>query len=90
MSHRLCCGSHSSVVVGHNLLDELVLLIQCHVVDIMTEVTLFADVADLATVVAGLRDGFEGPSMVNVHGNARRKCVRRGIHCCRDRGGGGM
>jgi hypothetical protein len=77
-------------MVGHNLLDEVILLIQCHVADVMVEVTLSADVAGLATAVAGLCDGFEGLSTVNVHKNARRKCMRRGMHCCRDRGGGRM
>jgi hypothetical protein len=89
MSHRLCCGSHSSVAVGHNPLDVLVLLIQCHVVDVMTKVAFSAYVTSLATVVAGLRDGFEGPSVVNVHRNARGECMRRGVHC-RGHGGGGM
>jgi hypothetical protein len=54
MSCRLCCGSHSSVAIGHNLLDEFVFLIQCHMADIMTKVALFADVTGLATAVAGL------------------------------------
>jgi hypothetical protein len=47
-------------------------------------------VADLATAVAGLCDGFEGPSTVNLHRNARRKCAQRGVHCCRGHGSGGM
>jgi hypothetical protein len=89
MSRRLCCSSHSSVVVGHNTLDKVVLLIQCHVADVMMEVTLSADVASLATAVAGLCDGFEDPSTVDVHRDARRKCARRDVHCCRDRSGGG-
>jgi hypothetical protein len=55
MSHQLCCGSHSSVAVGHNPLDEVIFLIQCHVANIMTEVALSADVASLATAVTGLR-----------------------------------
>jgi hypothetical protein len=62
------------IAVGHNLLDELILLIQSHVADVMTEVALSADVAGLATAVAGLRNGFEGPSTVDVHRNAR-KCT---------------
>jgi hypothetical protein len=75
MSRRLCYGSHSSIAVSHNVLDELVLLIQHHMADVMRKVTLFADVASLATVVAGLCEGFEGPSVVNVHWNTRRECT---------------
>jgi hypothetical protein len=45
---RLCCGSHSSVTIGHNLLDEFVFLIQGHVADVMTTVAFFADVTGLA------------------------------------------
>jgi hypothetical protein len=33
--------------------------------------------------------GFEGPSAVNVHWNAKGKCARRGVHCCRGRSGWG-
>jgi hypothetical protein len=40
-------------MVGHNPLDEVVLFIQCYVADVMAEVALFADVAGLATVIAG-------------------------------------
>jgi hypothetical protein len=83
LSCRLCGG-------GHNMLDKVILLIQCHVADVMMEVALSADVASLAAAVAGLHDGFEGLSTVDIHRNARRKCTRRGMHCCRDRGGGGM
>jgi hypothetical protein len=43
--------------------------------DIMMEVTLFADVTGLATVVAGLCEGFEGSSVVNIHQNAGGKCA---------------
>jgi hypothetical protein len=75
MSRRLCCGSHSSIVVGHDVLDELVFLIQHHMVDVMTKVTLFADVAGLATAVAGLCEGFEGLSVVDVHWNTRGECA---------------
>jgi hypothetical protein len=32
-------------------------------------------VTSLATVVAGLHDGFEGLSAVDVHRNARGKCT---------------
>jgi hypothetical protein len=46
-------------------------------------------VTSLAAVVACLHDGFEGPSVVNVHQNARGECTRRGVHCCRGRGRGG-
>jgi hypothetical protein len=45
--------------------------------DVMTKITISADVTGLATVVAGLREGFEGPSAVNVHRDARRECARR-------------
>jgi hypothetical protein len=55
LSHRLCCGSHSSVAVGHNSLDEFVFLIQGHVADVMTKVAVSADVTSLATAVTGLR-----------------------------------
>jgi hypothetical protein len=44
----------------------------------------------LATAVAGLHEGFESPSTVNVHRDARRECARRGVHCYRGCGGGGM
>jgi hypothetical protein len=47
-------------------------------------------VTGLATAVAGLRERFEGSSAVNVHRDAGRKCVRRGVHFCRGRGGQGM
>jgi hypothetical protein len=43
--------------------------------DIMMKVAFFADVTGLATAVAGLCEGFEGPSAVNVHWNARRECA---------------
>jgi hypothetical protein len=89
-SRRLCGGGHSSIAVGHNTLDKVVLLIQCHVADIMMEVALSADVTSLATVVAGFHNRFEGPSAVDVHRNPRRECMRRGVHCCRGCGGGGM
>jgi hypothetical protein len=77
-------------MVGHNSLDEFVFLIQGHIADIMTEVALSADVASLATAVAGLCEGFESPSAVNVHRNAGRECTRRGMHCCRGHGGGSV
>jgi hypothetical protein len=57
------------------MLDTVILFIQCHVADIMMEVTLSADVISLATVVAGLHNRFESPSAVNVHRNARRECM---------------
>jgi hypothetical protein len=88
MSRRLCCGSHSSITVGHNVLDELVPLIQHHMVDVMIKVALFADVSSLATAVTGLCEGFEGPSAVNICQNAGGKCTQRGVHCCKGRGGG--
>jgi hypothetical protein len=84
MSCQLCCGSHSSIAIGHNVLDELVLLIQHHVVDVMMKVALFADVTSLATVVAGLCEGSQGLGAVDIHRNARGKCVGRGVYCYRD------
>jgi hypothetical protein len=68
----------------------IVLLIRCHMVDIMTKVALFSDVTDLAIAVAGLCKGFEGLSAVDVHWNTGGECTRRGVHCCRGCGGGGM
>jgi hypothetical protein len=47
-------------------------------------------VTGLATAVAGLCEGFEGPSAVDIHRNAGGKCVQRGVHCCRGRSSGGM
>jgi hypothetical protein len=41
----------------------------------MMKVAFSADVTSLATAVAGLRNGFEGASVVNVHRNARGKCM---------------
>jgi hypothetical protein len=55
LSHQLCCGSHSSIMIGHNSLDEFVFLIQGHVADIMTKVAVSADVTGLTAAVAGLR-----------------------------------
>jgi hypothetical protein len=55
----------------------------------MMKVAFSADVTSLATTVAGLREGFESPSAVDIHRNARGKCTRRGVHCCRGRSGGG-
>jgi hypothetical protein len=56
----------------------------------ITTVAFFADVTSLAAAIAGLHEGFEGSSAVDVHRDARRECVRRDVHCCRDRSGGGM
>jgi hypothetical protein len=39
----------------------------------MTEVALAADVTGLATAVAALHDGFEGPSTVDIHMDVRAK-----------------
>jgi hypothetical protein len=66
------------------LLDELVLLIQRHVVDIMMKVAFSANVTSLTTAVAGLCDGFESPSAVNVYLNTRGKyhegvCIAAGV-----------
>jgi hypothetical protein len=47
-------------------------------------------VASLATAVAGLCEGYEGSSAVDVHWNTGGECARRGVHCCRGRSGGGM
>jgi hypothetical protein len=45
-------------------------------------------VTGLAAAVACLCDGFEGLSAVDVHWDARGKCVQRGVHCCRGCSGG--
>jgi hypothetical protein len=58
--------------------------------DVMMKITISADVTGLATAVAGLREGFEGPSAVDVPRDARRECAQRGVHCCRGCSGGGM
>jgi hypothetical protein len=65
-------GSHSSITVDHNPLDEAVFLVQCHMVDVIPKVAVFTDVTGLATSVAGLHERFECPSMVDVHSDARR------------------
>jgi hypothetical protein len=75
-------------VVGQDALDILVFLVQCHVADIMPEVTFFTEVTSLATAVACLRNGFEGLSVVDIHQDTRGKCAQRGVHCYRGRGGG--
>jgi hypothetical protein len=62
-------------MIGHNSLDEFVFLIQGHVADVMTMVVVFANVTGLSTAVAGLGEGFKGPSAVNVHRDARRECT---------------
>jgi hypothetical protein len=41
----------------------------------MMEVAFSASVTGLATAIAGLCDGFENPSAVDVHWNARGKCT---------------
>jgi hypothetical protein len=76
-------------VVGEDVLDELLFLFQCHVADIMMEVTFSTDVTSLATAVASLCNGFESLGAVDVHRNARGEYTRRGVHCCRGHGGGG-
>jgi hypothetical protein len=90
MSRQFYYGGHSSIAVGHDVLDELVLRIQHHMVDVVMKVALFADVASLATAVAGLCEGFEGSSAVDVHWNTRGESMQRGVHCCRGCSGGGM
>jgi hypothetical protein len=50
-------------------------LIQRHMTDIMTKITISADVTGLATAVAGLCERFNGPSTVDVHRDARRECT---------------
>jgi hypothetical protein len=59
-------------------------------VDIMTKVAFSADVTGLAIAVAGLHNGFEGLSAVDVYQDARGKCVQRGMHCYRGHSGGDM
>jgi hypothetical protein len=39
--------------------------------DVMMRVIISADVTSLATAVAGLHEGFEGPSAVDIHRDAR-------------------
>jgi hypothetical protein len=73
ISCRLCYSSHSSVVISHNSLDEFVFLIQGHVMDLMTEVTLSAGVTGLSTAVTGLCEGFEGLSAVDVQEGVHAK-----------------
>jgi hypothetical protein len=51
------------------------MLIQHHVVDVVMEVALFTDVTSPATAVAGLCEGFEGSSAVDVDWNAGRECA---------------
>jgi hypothetical protein len=58
--------------------------------DVMTKVAFSADVTSLATAVGGLHEGFESPSAVDVHRDARGKCAQRGVHCCRGCGSGGV
>jgi hypothetical protein len=46
----------------------------------MTEVALSTDVAGLSTAVTGLCEGFEGPSVVDVHRSAREgACIAAGV-----------
>jgi hypothetical protein len=50
----------------------------------MMKVAFSADVTSLATAVAGLCEGFESPSTVDVHWDARRKshegaCIAAGV-----------
>jgi hypothetical protein len=45
-------------------------------------------VTGLAAAIAGLHEGLEGSSAVDVHRNARWECARRGVYCCRGRGSG--
>jgi hypothetical protein len=52
----------------------------------MMKVAFSADVTGLATAIAGLHDGFESPSAVDIHWNTRGKYMQRGMHCCRDCG----
>jgi hypothetical protein len=56
--------------------------------DIMTKMAFSTSVTSLATAIAGLRNGLEGPSVVDIHRDARRKCAQRGVHCCRGRSDG--
>jgi hypothetical protein len=43
--------------------------------DIMMKIAVFTDVTSLATAVAGLHEGFESPSAVDVYRDARGKCA---------------
>jgi hypothetical protein len=62
-------------MVGHTSLDEVIFLMQRHMMDIMTGITFSTDVTGLTTVVAGLHEGFESPSAVYIHRDARGECV---------------
>jgi hypothetical protein len=77
-------------VVGHNLLDEVVFLFQHHMADIIIRVAFSANMTGLTTAVAGLHEGFEILSAVDIYQDARGKRMQRGVHCCRGRGGGGI
>jgi hypothetical protein len=44
-------------------------------VDVMMKIAVFTNVTSLATVVAGLHTGFESLSAVDVHWDARGKCM---------------
>jgi hypothetical protein len=48
---------------------------RCPLTDVVAEVALFADVTGLATVVACLRERFEGSSAVDIHRDVRRECT---------------
>jgi hypothetical protein len=47
----------------------------------MTKVAFSTNVTSLATAVAGIRNGFESPSAVDVHQNARCEgaCIAAGV-----------
>jgi hypothetical protein len=57
LSVWIISGGHGGVAVGQDVLDVLVFLFQCHVVDVMPKVTVSTDVAGLAASVAGLCKG---------------------------------
>jgi hypothetical protein len=60
------------------------------VADVVTTAAVLTDVTGLPTAIAALGEGFKGPSAVDLHRDARRECVRRGVHCRRGRSGGRM
>jgi hypothetical protein len=56
VNHRPYCDNHSNIAVDHNLLDELILLIQHHMADVMTKIAISADMTNLTTTITGLRE----------------------------------
>jgi hypothetical protein len=49
---RRCCGSHSSIAIGQEFLDYVVLFIGGHMADVIAQWAVAADVSGLTTSVA--------------------------------------